>query len=289
MDFTKPVNPSLDNVLGASGITLAAADAIKLYNGSGGGTGFDLAQTGFPSIQYIRVQGAAGYYAGEVDAFSDVRPAVLGESLTIAPGNLTNHTGTLFFQEPGNPATNALQIGFQEVNEIAMVATAHLQDTNALVSLPNRLVDGATVTVTPMLVGELLQFNASLTFHIGAHYTADGSDLDAYSWNGTNWTRLAFNYDSIAKAVTLEHVTNSVALAVVQITTPSLAISRNGTGFQFQFIPVAHWVHTLERSTDLTTWSVIGEVTPTDTSATTLLDETPPADKAFYRLRLHRP
>lgn len=79
MDFTKPVDPNLD-YSDFAGIT--AADAIDLYNGSGGGTGFDLrwltdynnlaidSNTGYRWIQYVRFTGAAENQ-GEIDAVSD--------------------------------------------------------------------------------------------------------------------------------------------------------------------------------------------------------------------------
>ncbi|MCD4719833.1 MAG: hypothetical protein K8S13_08225 [Desulfobacula sp.] len=70
MDFTKPVDPALAETLVAGGIFVA--DAIELYNGSGGGTGFDLAESGYEWIQYIKVAGVNG--DGEIDAFSDVAP-----------------------------------------------------------------------------------------------------------------------------------------------------------------------------------------------------------------------
>lgn len=72
-DFTKPVNPTLADLLIAGG--MSAADAIALYAGSGGGTGFDLAESGFAWIQYVKVEGLSGFAGGEVDAFADVSPA----------------------------------------------------------------------------------------------------------------------------------------------------------------------------------------------------------------------
>lgn len=66
MDFTKPVDPGLAATLSGGGIT--AAQAIAMYDGSGGGTGFDLADSGYDWIQYIKVTGNGG----EIDAFSDV-------------------------------------------------------------------------------------------------------------------------------------------------------------------------------------------------------------------------
>jgi hypothetical protein len=65
LNWTKPVNPTL----GASDFAgLSAADAIDLYDGSAGGTGFDLALSGYDWIQYVRVVS----YGGEIDGFSDV-------------------------------------------------------------------------------------------------------------------------------------------------------------------------------------------------------------------------
>ena len=74
MDFTKPVDPTLASTLAGGG--LSAADAIDLYDGSGGGTGFDLAASGFAAIQYVRVAGVSGASGGEIDAFADVAPLV---------------------------------------------------------------------------------------------------------------------------------------------------------------------------------------------------------------------
>ena len=83
MDFTKPVDPNL-SLADFSGIS--AADAIDLYDGSGGGTPFDLKDlpdydqlsvdpnSGYPWIQYVRLEGGEGQFAigGQVDAVADV-------------------------------------------------------------------------------------------------------------------------------------------------------------------------------------------------------------------------
>ena len=71
MDWTKSVNPAL-TLADFNGIS--AADAIDLYDGSAGGTGFDLAESGYEWIQYVRVQGISGFAGGEIDAFADVAP-----------------------------------------------------------------------------------------------------------------------------------------------------------------------------------------------------------------------
>ena len=79
MDFTKPVDPNL----GYSDFEyISAADAIDLYDGSGGGTGYDLRNltdynnlavdpnTGYRWIQYVKLNGVAASQ-GEIDAVSD--------------------------------------------------------------------------------------------------------------------------------------------------------------------------------------------------------------------------
>ncbi|MGA2093420.1 MAG: dockerin type I domain-containing protein [Sedimentisphaerales bacterium] len=79
MDFAKPVDPNLDYT---DFVDISAADAIDLYNGSGGGTGYDLRlladynnlaidpNTGYRWIQYVRFTGVAENQ-GEIDAVSD--------------------------------------------------------------------------------------------------------------------------------------------------------------------------------------------------------------------------
>jgi hypothetical protein len=78
-DFTKPVNPTLKSLLETG--NMSAADAIALYDGSGGGTGFDLAESGLSWIQYIKVEATSGFAAGEVDAFADVAPVPIPGAL----------------------------------------------------------------------------------------------------------------------------------------------------------------------------------------------------------------
>lgn len=99
MDFTRPVDPNLSL---AAFDGLSAADAIALYDGSGGGTPYDLQDlpgydelipdpnSGFRWIQYVRLEGGEGIYAlgGEVDAVADV--ATCGDPThPIPPGDIT--------------------------------------------------------------------------------------------------------------------------------------------------------------------------------------------------------
>lgn len=72
MAWTRPVDPdlSLSNFADKT-----VEDAMRMYKGSAGGTGFDLKISGFSRIRYVRVTGWPGDTDGaEIDAFSDVAP-----------------------------------------------------------------------------------------------------------------------------------------------------------------------------------------------------------------------
>lgn len=78
-DPTKPVDPSIGTTALAG---MTAADVLDLYDGAAGGTGFDLADSGFSYINYVRFDGLAGYSGGEIDAVAAVtaipEPTTLG-------------------------------------------------------------------------------------------------------------------------------------------------------------------------------------------------------------------
>ncbi len=82
-DFTRPVDPSI--MLGdLAGMSLS--QLVDLYDGSGGGVGFDLAGTGLTEVSYIRVLNESTL-AFEIDAFADVSvPSPGGVALVALPG-----------------------------------------------------------------------------------------------------------------------------------------------------------------------------------------------------------
>ena len=73
-DFTKPMLPSLTP--GQFG-GLSVVDALALYNGSGGGTAFDIGELGLDWVEYVKVEGP-----GVIDGFSKV--GVVPEPATMA-------------------------------------------------------------------------------------------------------------------------------------------------------------------------------------------------------------
>ncbi|MEA3255269.1 MAG: hypothetical protein U9Q22_05495 [Candidatus Altiarchaeota archaeon] len=93
MDWTKPVDPSLTDT---DFISISTADAIDLYDGSAGGTGFDLAESGYEWIQYVRIEGVPGCCGGEIDGFADVAP--LTSTTTSTTSTTTSSTTTLIIR-----------------------------------------------------------------------------------------------------------------------------------------------------------------------------------------------
>jgi hypothetical protein len=56
-----------------------------------------------------------------------------------------------------------------------------------------------------------------------------------------------------------------------------------------QFTDRTNWVYTLERTVDFASWSDVSPATPGQPGSLQLSDPTPPAGKAFYRVRASRP
>jgi hypothetical protein len=288
MDFTRPVNPVLNARISAGG--LSAADAIDLYDGSGGGTGFDLRESGFSAIRYVKIEGVEpDRYGGEIDALSVVRPAVLGESLTIAPENLVNGTAKLFFQDPADANTAALSAAFELITEVARVNAARWNDSTNLALLTGTVLDSVLFQVEPVLGSNQIAFTADMKLALAGRYAGDGSDLDVHSWDGTNWNRLAFAFDATTPAVVIAGVTNTITFTVTQTAPPSLSIHSIPAGYEMRFTPLVGWKHVLERATDFVTWTPLGDVTPATPEEASITDTAPPTGVAFYRLRLERP
>ncbi|WP_449245010.1 hypothetical protein [Desulfobacca acetoxidans] len=85
LDWTKPVNPALNPTEDFVG--LSVADVIDLYAGSAGGTGYDLAASGFEWIRYIKVESSSSTKLAEIDGFADVAPVpVPGAVLLLGSG-----------------------------------------------------------------------------------------------------------------------------------------------------------------------------------------------------------
>lgn len=288
MDFTKPVNPAMQSVFSAGSLT--AADGIDLYDGSGGGTGFDLRESGFAAIQYVKVEGIDPDFSdGEVDAFAAVRPMVVGDSLSIAPGNILSSTATLCFQRPGSVSENSVTLAFTGVSDIAQVSTAPLTNWNAFAALPGTTRTAVQLSLAPILGTSPVTFTADLALSTGINYPGTGSDLLVFQSSGINWTARPFTYQATNQQVRVAGVTNLSAFVVVQFTAPTLQLTANGANYNVGFVPVASLTHTLERSTNLSHWAALSSFTASNSLPVVVTDNAAPAGKAFYRVRLNQP
>ncbi len=293
MDFTKPVNPVWGAWLeAASGSVLSAADAIDLYDGSGGGTGFDLAESGFDVIRYVRVEGLPGFAGGEIDAFAAVRPMVLGDSLTVGPANLTNGTATLRFQHLADPGWRALAVHFTAVSDAARVATAPLTDTSLLAAC-GRVLTGATFEVSPALGSGPVTFSAVASLACGPHYSGDGHDLLVLRRANADWREAAAVFDPEDRSVSITDVTAGATVALLQVTPPRLALAPvpappGAAGVEVRFAAVPGWTYSLEQSEDLVGWEVIARQT-TAVAGWLAMAPPRPSPRAFYRVRMARP
>ena len=100
---------------------------------------------------------------------------------------------------------------------------------------------------------------------------------------------MPFLHQGTGNTVVAEGITGSLALAVVQISPPSLQLVLGGSSLAFSFAPVTGWTHALQRTTDFTHWEDVASVVPEDSATAILRDDNPPPGHAFYRLRLARP
>lgn len=89
LDWTKPVDPDLASEDFAG---LSVADVIGLYDGSAGGTGYDLSESGFEWIRYIRVE-SNGTSSPEVDGFADVSPVPIPAAIWLLAGGFAGLAG----------------------------------------------------------------------------------------------------------------------------------------------------------------------------------------------------
>ena len=102
LDFTKPVDPNeypFTNSVPHSDGNYYVADIIDYaFRGSAGGTGFNLAESGFSWIQYVKIYGDSSYANGEIDAIADAAP-FYNLDLTV---KMPDESGTLKIS-PGPP------------------------------------------------------------------------------------------------------------------------------------------------------------------------------------------
>jgi hypothetical protein len=286
MNPTKPLNPAVYATGYFSGDSVATG--LDQFAGAAGGTGYDLKESGFPWVRFVRIQPEVGTYT-VIDAIAAVNPTVVGDALTITPGNLTAGVTNLVFQSPADSSQNLIAINFTAVSDIARVSTVALNDLSSYASVAGSIAVAYNIAVKPITDANPVAYLADVSLRAGASYAGTGGDLRVYQWTGTNWISQPFSFNSTNNEVLVASLTNFSALVVSQIIPPLLTIQNSTNRFAFQFTPVPNCVQTLERSANLVTWTPVATATPGNSQPVTLQDSAPPAGRAFYRLSVDVP
>lgn len=211
-NFDLPVNPTLHDVLGPG---MSAYDAMGAYVQAGGGTGFDLAQSGFTSIQYVRVEATPQFINGEIDALADVRPARLGEALSITPQNVTDGA-LLYFQDESDETRNAVTASFSNLSGHAKLSTAILSDPDAIAALAGReLLAGYQLEVSPLFSTAGVSFEADIQLSTGAVPLPADARFAVSSWDGEAWTPVVAAFDPVESRIVLQDWTDPNALLAI--------------------------------------------------------------------------
>ena len=279
---TKPLNPSVYAAGYFAGQTVAGG--LEQFTGSAGGTGYNLETSGFPWIQYVRVQ--PGGASTVIDAIAAVNPAVEGDALSMTPDDIASGITNLVFQLPADTSKTLISINFDSVSDMARISTVGLSDFSSFAPVPGNVLNACQITVAPGPGGLGLDFLADVGLSAGSNYTGDGSDLRVLQWNGASWSSLAFTFNAANGQAWVAGLTNLSAFVVARLSAPPISIQAGTNGWNFPFTPFANVSYTLQRSTDLATWTPVGTVTPTDEQSVTLQDSAPPAKQAFYRLQM---
>jgi hypothetical protein len=281
MNPTKPLNPYL-YTNDFSGETVAGV--LDQYTGASGGTGYSLAQVGLPWIKYVRIQPGPDDYM-VLDAIAAVDSVVTGDAQSIAPDDIAGGTTNLFFQSANDYRQNQVSVGFNGVSGIARVSAVSLSDLSPFAPVEGNVSSAYRIQSLPLAEGPVT-YTAAVGLRAGNGYNGNGSDLRVFEWSCTNWISEPFTYDASNNEVAVPGVTNFSAFVVSQIVPPVLTAPSATNGFAFQLTPVPNCPETLERSTNLVTWTPILTFTATSGEPVVLEDSNAPTANAFYRLRL---
>jgi hypothetical protein len=276
---TKPLNPSV-YATDFAGQTVAYG--LEQFMGSAGGTGYDLEASGFPWIQYVRVQPGPDTYT-VIDAIAAVNPVVEGDALSITPGNISSGITNLDFQKPDNTCETLISVNFASVSESAQVSTVALSDFSPFAPVPGCVSSACQITVTPVSGTTPVTFAASVALRAGDNYTGNGGDLRVLQWNGACWNLLPFTYNAANNQVCVTGLTNLSAFVISQLSA-QINIQACANEYNFRFVPFAGVSYTLQRSTDLVAWTPVSTITPASEQPVSLQDSAPPPNQAFYRL-----
>lgn len=163
-----------------------------------------------------------------------------------------------------------LELPTNEWIHVAMAYTAASQTLTLMLT-----TNGALFARLPDIV---------LTDTNSSGFTAsDDIRVDTFSIN--SYSSVGDDFDSV-----LAHgFVRNIAVTVPPPPVQDLAAALTNGAWLVQFNDRTNWLYTLQRSTDLSSWSDISDAIPGATNLLSVTDTNAPADKAFYRIRATRP
>jgi outer membrane protein assembly factor BamB len=140
-DWTRPVDP----LLAAAGVTnVSAARAVSLYDGSAGGTGFDLAESGFEWIRYVKLTDPSNNQ-GEICGLVDVAAYLGTYRVFAAPSERGTVAGAPGTYAPGTTLTITAQpnVGYYFDGWSSLPSGSHTEGTRATFVVDRDVTVGA--------------------------------------------------------------------------------------------------------------------------------------------------
>ncbi len=278
----KPLDPS---VYATQFADQTPASILDQFNGSAGGTGYNLQESGLPWIQYVRVEPPSNSYT-VIDAIAAVNPIVVGDALSLSPDDVASGITNLAFQKTDDTSQTLISLNFASLSEAARVSTVSLSDFSSFAPVPGTVSSSYQVTVTPVSGTTPVDFVTSVAMSAGTNYTGDGSDLRVLQWNGASWSLQPSTYNAAGKQVNVTGLTNLSALVISRLA-PQLSPQAGANGLTIPLIPFAKVTYTLQRSIDLLAWTPVSTITPASGQPLALQDPAPPSSHAYYRLLIN--
>lgn len=285
-DFTRPVHPRLLSWLQSG--PWPAVDLLAWYGGSGGGTGFDLAASGFDMVRYVRIEGVGPDHAwGEVDAVANVRVPGFGEDWLLLPGTGGGAEETLWFVDAAEREAGGVELRAGNLQGPAWVRVERIVSGPA--EAPGCNLMGVRVGVRPAGSGTLTGAVLVVRIALPRTYAGNGADLDLWGRSGEAWTRRPFVWDAEGRAVQVTIPAAVQELWITRVARPMLGVTRVGEEIRLACDAVPGWRHVLERQVNGGPWSDVAATIPEQADEVEWRQPLGQAGVVFYRMRLERP
>jgi hypothetical protein len=223
LDWTKPVNPWMVNYFGGRTV----ADAIKLYAGSAGGTGLDLAwltdDEGNAVLlewtKYIKFSDPENNQ-GEICAVARTSPVKLGDAMSVTEEMIDSGVIELDFVNAEDESQLMVQVvvaSLSETDNAMEVQTASLTSLTDYADSSIGYLSAYKVASQFILDEEsVANVAADLGLYVGSSYTGEGSDLVVLRWNGNSWDASStISYDAETKRVTISTILDNTSTFVI--------------------------------------------------------------------------